>query len=108
MENNDIKTIWQDVLRSSKEFLPDGITNRWLLSCMPVSLDGGILVLDVPNPFAKENIEKNILKYLESFLRDKSYAESVLIQINETHTQSADESRRAEQIVMTQNPQRKN
>lgn len=108
MENNDIKNIWQDVLRSSKNFLPDGITDKWLLSCMPVSLDGGVLILDVPNPFAKENIEKNILKYLEGFLRDKGHAESVLIQINETHTQSVDESKRAEQIVLTQNNQRKN
>ena len=104
----DINTIMKDILRSSKDFLPSDVTDRWLSTCLPVSLEDGVFTLDVPNPFIKENMEKNILKYLESFLRDRGYADSVVIQLNDTHSQSKEESIRAEQVVQAQSTQRRN
>lgn len=94
--NNDIKAIWQDVLNSSGDFLPAGTTKMWLNVCLPISLENGVLCLDVPNSFAKENMEKKIVEPLIMFLREKGYAEDVSIQLND----SSQEQERAKQVMM--------
>lgn len=100
----DIKNIWQDVLQSSKEFLPQGTTDMWLNTCLPISIENGVLLIDVPNPFAKENMEKKILKPLENFLKERGYADSVVIQLED----SQQEQERARAVVQTQPPQTRN
>ncbi len=80
---NDLKTIWQDVLNSSRDFLPPGTSDMWLNTCLPLSLEDGILNLDVPNPFAKENMEKKIIEPLLAFLQTKNYANAVVLHLKE-------------------------
>jgi chromosomal replication initiator protein len=55
----------------------------WLNTCLPISIDDGVLKIDVPNVFAKENMEKKIIKPLEAFLIERGYATSVAIHLNE-------------------------
>lgn len=85
--DNDIKTIWQDVLNSSKDFLPPGTIDVWLDTCLPISLENGILELDVPNHFAKENMEKKIMEPLIGFLQSRNYAQSVVISLDENQVE---------------------
>ena len=86
MKTNETReeSIWQDVIRSSGEFLPPGVTPIWLDTCRALSLEDGVLTIDVPNPFAKENMEKKILQPLEEFLRHRGYADSVAIHLDES------------------------
>ncbi|MDR1019763.1 MAG: chromosomal replication initiator protein DnaA [Synergistaceae bacterium] len=79
----DIKSIWQDVLSSSSSFLPPGTTDMWLSTCLPIAVNNGVFEIDVPNAFAKENMEKKIIKPLEAFLMERGYAASVSIHMDE-------------------------
>jgi chromosomal replication initiator protein len=73
--------MWQDVLNSSREFLPPGTLYMWLNSCVPASIENGVLNLNVQNPFAKENVEKKIAEPLTEFLRMKNYADAITISL---------------------------
>lgn len=77
----DIELLWRDVLGSSAEFLPPGTSDMWLTTCLPLSLEEGVLFLSVPNIFAKKNIEDKLLDPLLIFLREKQLAESVVIEL---------------------------
>jgi chromosomal replication initiator protein len=81
--DKDIKSIWQDVLSSTDVFLPPGTTEMWLSTCLPVSIENGVFEIDVPNAFAKENMEKKIIKPLEAFLIERGYAASVSVHLDE-------------------------
>ncbi|MDR3321181.1 MAG: chromosomal replication initiator protein DnaA, partial [Synergistaceae bacterium] len=94
----DIKSIWQDVLNSAKDFLPPGTLLNWLTSLEPISLENGVLVIDVANPFVKESIEKKILEPLEMFLKDRGYANAVSLHLDE----SQQEQERAKAVMQTQ------
>ena len=48
----DIELLWRDVLGSSSEFLPPGTSDMWLTTCLPLSLEEGVLSLSVPNIFS--------------------------------------------------------
>ncbi len=92
------ESVWKEILRSSKDFLPPDTNDIWLQTCMPLSLENGVLKIDVPNPFAKENIEKRILKPLEAFLRERGYADAVELMMEENQQ----EQERARNIVQMQ------
>lgn len=96
--------VWKEVLRSSKDFLPSDTNDIWLQTCMPISIEDGVLKVDVPNPFARENIEKRILKPLEAFLRASGYAESVELMMEE----NKQEQERARSVVQRQTPPSRN
>lgn len=81
MVQKDIELLWRDVLASSAEFLPPGTSDMWLTTCLPLSLEEGVLSLSVPNIFAKKNIEDKLLDPLLIFLREKKLAESVAIEL---------------------------
>jgi chromosomal replication initiator protein len=70
----------------------------WLSTCLPISISDGVFAIDVPNPFAKENMEKKILKPLEMFLNKRGYATSVSIHLDE----SQQEQDRAKAVIQTQ------
>ena len=81
MVQKDIELLWRDVLGSSSEFLPPGTSDMWLTTCLPLSLEEGVLSLSVPNIFAKKNIEDKLLDPLLIFLKEKQLAESVVIEL---------------------------
>jgi chromosomal replication initiator protein len=55
----------------------------WLSTCLPIAIEDGVFEIDVPNAFAKENMEKKIIKPLEAFLAERGYATSVSIHLDE-------------------------
>jgi chromosomal replication initiator protein len=89
--------IWKDVKGASKEFLPQGL-DVWLNSCVPLSVDGEVLTINVANPFVKVSIENKLLGPLQDFLKSRGYAEKVEINIEE----SQKEMERAKAVVQSQ------
>ena len=77
----DLKTLWQDVLTQGKELLPSGATDIWLKTCLPLSLEGGVLALDVPNVFIKEQIQSRFLAPLLEVLSSRGIARSVELRV---------------------------
>jgi chromosomal replication initiator protein len=63
-----------------------------------MSIDGGVLTINVANPFVKVSIENKLLAPLEKFLREKGYASGVAINIDET----PQEQERAKAVVQSQ------
>ncbi|MDR3255069.1 MAG: chromosomal replication initiator protein DnaA [Synergistaceae bacterium] len=100
----DIKAIWQDVLRSSGDFLPPGTMYHWLTSLEPISLEDDVLTIDVANPFVKESIEKKILEPLVAFLNDRGYAKTISLHLDE----SQQEQERAKAVMQAHAPENTN
>lgn len=65
--DKDIDQIWLDILdeASSKFGVADARTEPWLTTCSPVHIEDGVLLIDVPNVFAKEQISTRFLEQLE-------------------------------------------
>jgi chromosomal replication initiator protein len=78
---NRLGEIWRDVLSSLDEFLPDGVNEIWINTCYPVSMDGGVLVLETKNPFIKSNMETMVMKPLVDFLSSRGYADSAQLRV---------------------------
>jgi chromosomal replication initiator protein len=75
--------IWQDVLSSSKEFLPDDVNEIWLTTSHPISIEGGVLLISATNPFVKSKMETAVMGPLISFLREREYADSAEVRCSE-------------------------
>jgi chromosomal replication initiator protein len=101
----DLEKIWQDVLSSAREFLPEGANVMWLSSCVPVSIEGGVFIIEAGNSFAKSSIETKIKEPLVKFLKDRNYAESAEIRASEETPQ---EQERARNVMKNQPAQKKN
>jgi chromosomal replication initiator protein len=93
----NVDEIWNEVKRSAKEFLPQGF-DIWLNSCVPLSLDDGVLTINVANPFVKVSIENKLLAPLLDFLASRGYAERIEINIEETQQ----EMERAKAVIQSQ------
>ena len=91
MEKN-AESVWKEVLAASKDFLPSDTHDMWLQTCLVVSLENGVLCLDVPNPFALENIENRVKKPLEDYLRARGLADRVELQMRENQSRVVDKS----------------
>ena len=76
-----LELLWGEVMDESANFLPPGTSDMWLRTCLPLSLEGGVLVLSVPNIFAKKSIEDKLLDPLLLFLKEKNLAESIVIRL---------------------------
>jgi chromosomal replication initiator protein len=93
--NYDLEAIWRDILASSEEILPEEVNPIWLETCRPVLLENGSLVIEARNSYTKTKVNEVILRPLVSFLKDRGYANSVLVCIPK---ESSDEKSRAENL----------
>jgi len=75
--NDKLNEMWKDVLSMAREKLPQGATEIWLKTCLPISLEGGILTLDVPNVFVKEQIQSRFLGGLRELVTGRGLAREV-------------------------------
>jgi chromosomal replication initiator protein len=82
LENNtNIDVMWQDILSSSSDILPDGVNEIWLVTCRPVSVENGVLLIEAPNMFAKQQMDSSIVESLSSFVSGRNYAGSVVVRV---------------------------
>ncbi len=75
--NDKLNEMWKEVLSMAREKLPQGATEIWLKTCLPISLEGGILTLDVPNVFVKEQIQSRFLGGLRELVTGRGLAREV-------------------------------
>jgi chromosomal replication initiator protein len=73
--------IWQEVLSSSKEILPDGVNEIWLVTCHPISIENDELILEAPNPFTKSKMDSIVSGPLADFLFERGYAKSIAVRV---------------------------
>ncbi|MDR2779964.1 MAG: chromosomal replication initiator protein DnaA [Synergistaceae bacterium] len=73
--------MWQDILSSSSDILPDGVNEIWLVTCRPVSVENGVLLIEAPNMFAKQQMDSSIVESLSSFVSGRNYAGSVVVRV---------------------------
>lgn len=86
----DIRSIWQDVLSSSNAFLPPGTSNMWMSECEPVSIQNGVMTISVPNRFTLENFEKRVLEHLIKYVKSMDYAESISLVLRDEEQKPSD------------------
>jgi chromosomal replication initiator protein len=84
---NDIDAVWQDILSSSKDILPEGVNEIWLVTCRPVSIENGVLFIEAPNMFAKQQMDTSIVGPLSLFTASRNYAESVVVRVSDKSLQ---------------------
>ena len=60
----DLQHMWDSLLDEASSVLPPGATDTWLRTCAPTEFRDGVLVLDVPNVFVKEQISSRFLREL--------------------------------------------
>ena len=92
-----ISRVWEEVLSDASSRLPAGAADLWLKTCIPTSLSEGVLVLDVPNVFVKEQISSRFLKDLVQIFKEKSGGASIELRVgSETRKE---EQKRAEKAA---------
>jgi chromosomal replication initiator protein len=90
---NDINVIWQDILSSSNDILPNGVNEIWLVTCRPISIENGVLLIEAPNMFAKQQMDMSIVEPLSDFVSSRNYAESVAVRISDRAMQEHQKSK---------------
>jgi len=92
-----LEQTWNTLLEEGKEKLPKGATDIWLKTCLPISLEDGVLVLDVPNVFVKEQIQNRFLEKLENLAAEMNIATKVALQVGKGAPK--EEIKRAEKVT---------
>lgn len=92
-----LEQTWNTLLEEGKEKLPKGATDIWLKTCLPISLEDGVLVLDVPNVFVKEQIQNRFLEKLENLAAEMNVATKVALQVGKGAPK--EEIKRAEKVT---------
>lgn len=95
--NNQVTQLWDTLLKEASSTLPPGTADLWLTTCVPTRFEGGVLTLDVPNVFVKEQISSRFLKDLVQLLQNSGKGQSIELQVGaET---KKDEQQRAERAA---------
>ncbi|MCL1940985.1 MAG: chromosomal replication initiator protein DnaA [Synergistaceae bacterium] len=83
--DKNVVDIWLEILNaaSSKFDLTDAKEEPWLRTCTPILIEDGMLVLDVPNVFAKERIANRFMDVLNKAANFTGKVSGVTLRINE-------------------------
>lgn len=66
----NLDTVWEKTLESIANLLSKPSFETWFKPTKPVSLDGNVLTIEVPNDFAREWLESRYSSLLSSTIRD--------------------------------------
>ncbi len=87
---------WERLLAEAASRLPAGATETWLRTCAPTSFVDGVLVLDVPNVFVKEQISSRFLKELSSIFKEGGEGTGLELRVgSETKKEERERAERA-------------
>jgi chromosomal replication initiator protein len=67
---SNLDTIWEKALETVSPYLSKPSFETWLKPTKPVSLDGNILVIEVPNDFARDWLESRYSPLLSSTVKE--------------------------------------
>lgn len=57
------------------------LLNLYLAGCMPVSFEGGVLMLDVPTPFAREQIKARFLPTMKELFVQTGLGSDIIVEV---------------------------
>jgi chromosomal replication initiator protein len=99
--DKDLHYLWEEVINEAASKLPAGTADLWLRTCAPTDFTDGVLVLDVPNVFVKEQISSRFLKDLIHIFSESGGGRSIELRVG-TETRK-DERERAERAASSGN-----
>ena len=88
---NDLRTLWQDIIDKAVPNLPEGSADLWFTTCSPTAIEDGELVVDVANIFAKEQLANRFLDELNKAAKSTGEISSIRLAVI-----AGDEERKAE------------
>ena len=98
--DKDLDLTWEGILAQARDELPPGAGDIWLKTCMPVSLEQGTLLLDVPNVFVKEQIQSRFLASLQKMIEKSGLATRVELRVgSEVRSGEQDRAEKAAQPI---------
>lgn len=102
MQQN-LQTIWQDIIEGASPNLPDNTVELWLRSCEPVSVEDDELVLDVANVFIREQVAAKFLSELNRAAKACGHVKAVRLDVKPELDEGAEKqtewAERAEKTV---------
>lgn len=86
--SNDLDIIWKEYYKYCAEKIgaEDKTAEIYLQTCMPVSLEGGVLTLDVATPFAFDQITRRYLPRMKELLAETSFGSDIMLQVPKEET----------------------
>lgn len=83
--SNDLDIIWKEYYQYCTEKIgdEDKTAEIYLQTCMPVSLEGGVLTLDVATAFALDQITKRYLARMKALLIETSFGTDIKLQVSQ-------------------------
>jgi len=93
----DVEKLWQDIVAASTPKLPDGTVDVWLKTCVPLSMEDEVILLDVANDFIKVQIQNRFQKILEDTMKDLGYGKGLKLNVGTGDNRK--EQERAERTI---------
>lgn len=83
--SKELNNIWNEFTSYCVERLSssDSAVKTYLDTCLPLSLEDGVLVLDVPTPFAREQIKTRFLPQMKELLQETRFGSDINIVVSE-------------------------
>jgi chromosomal replication initiator protein len=81
----DLDILWSEFKSHCVEMISgsDSAIKTYLDTCLPVSIKEGVLVLDVPTPFAKEQIKSRFLGNMKNLLTETGFGTNIEIEVSQ-------------------------
>ena len=108
MQEN-LRELWQEIIDKAVPQLPEGSAELWFTTCTPVSVEDGILLVDVANIFVKEQLASRFLEELNKAARSTGLVSAIRLSANEGPDEENGEKRtewmeRAEEAAAKSRP----
>lgn len=90
MSSKDLEIIWKEYYKYCLEKLgaEDKTAEIYLQTCLPVSLEDGLLELDVATPFAMEQIRTRYLDRMKELLVETSFGSDIKLRVAQEEPQA--------------------
>lgn len=81
----DVDILWSEFKTHCVEVISnsDSAIRTYLDTCLPVSMKDGVFVIDVPTPFAKEQIKSRFLNKMNDLLVETGFGTSIEIEVSQ-------------------------
>ena len=99
--SKELDNIWNEFTSYCVERLSDfdAAVKTYLDTCLPISLENGVLVLDVPTPFAREQIKKRFLPQMKELLQETRFGSDISIVVSDDIKMDTQAEERAVAVV---------
>lgn len=99
--STELDVIWNEFKNHCSDMLSseDGAVRTYLDTCLPLSLENGLLTLDVPTPFAREQINSRFLPGMKKVFAETGFGTDIAISVSRELKADAKAEERAAAVV---------